>query len=111
MMFETNPTDDQKHRLRDWLIELAIISQKYGIHWSETDLGLIIRDQLTGTIIGSGLELFTAIKDGVDRIIAIEISDSILDGVWLVDGPDGPVEQRADRSVFPTMRFPFEENT
>lgn len=94
---ESRPTDDQKHRLEDWLSELKAICRKYGLILDTEDGELRIIDVRRGTTIGIGLAW---LAEG-PKITAYDCAGSILDGVWLVDTDDGPVEQRALGMVWP----------
>ena len=100
MHLEGNPGDDQKERLEDFLSELNHITRKYGILLlDESELSYLF-DVWANSIIGVGLAHFAA-PDNPKRIVGYVPADSILDGTWLVDGPDGPVEQHTVQNVFP----------
>jgi hypothetical protein len=98
---EGQPTDDQKHRLEDWLAELKIICRRHRI-LLDTDQGEArLVDLVRGTTIGIGVTYLTAERAGRVRITGYDCTGSILDGVWLVDTPSGPREQRDVGRVWP----------
>lgn len=97
---EGAPTDDQKDRLENFLSELMFSVRRWGICFLDPDEVLQFVDMSTGNTVGIGLTMFTAPGDDT-RITGYLPADSILDGAWLVDGPDGPVEQRLVQNVFP----------
>lgn len=100
MHLEGHPSDDQKERLEDFLTELMCITRKYGILLMDGEETVELLDLQSGTYLGIGLAFFTAPRDAA-RIVGYVPSDSILDGTWLVDGVDGPIEQRLVQNVFP----------
>jgi hypothetical protein len=97
---EGAPTDDQKNRLEGFLAELMLISRRYRILLNDPGEGVELLDLSTQHVIGLGLDWFTASSDET-RITGYVPTDSILDGVWPVDGPDGVTEQRHVQNVFP----------
>lgn len=86
------PTDDQKDRLEDFLAELRFITGKYQILLVDSDDSVQIRDVTTGHLIGLGLVRLAGAYLPVD---------SILDGAWMVDSVNGPVEQHRVMNVYP----------
>lgn len=98
---EGKPTDEQKQRLEDWLTELKIICRRYRILLDTDDDWVHIVDMDAATTIGIGLTYLSATRDGRERITHYDCTGSILDGVWLVDTPTGPAEQRHVASVWP----------
>lgn len=102
---EGAPGDDQKERLEDFLSELMLLTRKYRILLADEHETLQILDMPTGNLIGLGLVNWTAPSDDL-RVLAYEPADSILDGTWLVDTPDGPVEQGTVGNVFPMRQQP-----
>jgi hypothetical protein len=97
---EAAPVDSQKERLESFVTELMLITRKYRILLNDRGETVEILDMDSGTLIGLGLAVFTA-PDDDHRVICYVPADSILDGVWPVEGPDGPVEQRHVQNVFP----------
>jgi hypothetical protein len=97
---EGQPSDEQKRRLEDWLTELKIISRKYRIllDTEQVEEGCLI-DLDARTIIGIGITYF--VTDDHKSITGYDATGSILDGVWLIDTPDGPREQRDAGRVWP----------
>lgn len=96
------PTDGQKERLRDFLTELKLLTRRYKILLVDQDETVQLLDlSARGHLIGVGIVAFTVPGDDA-RIIDYEASDSILDGTWLVDTADGPVEQHTVMNVFPS---------
>ncbi len=92
---EGEPTEDQKVRLDMWLRELRDLCRRHRILVeSDTnleDVRLIDLDRMR--IIGVGLTPQLAVRAGRWRITHFDSSDSVLDGVWLVDTADGPRPQ------------------
>lgn len=95
---ETDPDDDQKERLEAWLTELTLISRRYRILIESSDGEVWIHDLDRQSVIGLDL---TLLLDATDRVKCYDVENSILDGVWLVDTPQGPQEQRAVGRVWP----------
>ncbi len=94
------PTDGQKDRLEDFLTELMLLTRKYRILLCDLSETLEILDMPTGDVIGLGLAHFIAPDD--ETVVRGYVPvDSILDGAWPVEGPEGPVEQRAIQNVYP----------
>lgn len=107
---EGAPSDAQKRRLEDYLAELKIICRQYRFLLDTDDADVRIIDLDRNTIVGIGLTYLLSERGGRARITGYDISDSILDGVWPVDGPpgtSGPVEQRTVQPVWP--RHPSED--
>lgn len=98
---EGAPTDEQKHRLEDWLTELKIICRKYRILLDTADDWVHLVDMDRDTTIGIGVTYLTAERAGRQRITAYDCTGSILDGVWLIDTPEGPQEQKQAGRVWP----------
>jgi hypothetical protein len=98
---EGNPSDDQKRRLEDWLTELKIICRRYRILLNTDEDWVHLVDMDRDTTIGIGITYLTAERGGRERITGFDCTGSILDGVWLVDTPQGPKEQRAAGRVWP----------
>lgn len=101
---EGAPTDDQMNRLEDLLTELFHLTRKYQILLHDPDDGLRFVDLPNGTTVGIGLTYHTKIhtQTGIKGLlVGYHATDSILDGAWPVDGPQGPVEQRTIRPPFP----------
>ncbi len=96
---EGQPQDDQKERLENFLSELMLISRRYRILLRDNDECTQLLDMNTGNLIGLGLAWFTG--EDPHHILSYVPVDSILDGTWLVEGPDGPIEQRTLQNVFP----------
>lgn len=100
LTLEGAPTDPQKERLEDFLTELMLLSRRYGILLRDEHETTEFLDLASGNLIGLGIAHFTA--PGNDRhVLAYLAADSILDGTWLVDTEDGPVEQWRVMNVFP----------
>lgn len=90
---ERHPTDDQKSRLGTWLNELLLISRVHGIYLITDDGEVRIIDAETGHTIG--LDLAYLLDGGQPpRLSSLDCDGSVLDGVWLVETENGPVEQR-----------------
>lgn len=102
LRLEGAPTDEQKERLEEFLAELMLVSRRYGILLQdehETVQFLDLRGE--GRLIGVGLQFDTDTGTPDGRVTDYFAADSILDGVWLVDTDDGPVEQHRVGPVFP----------
>lgn len=97
---EGAPQDEQRERLEDFLSELMLLTRKYKILLSDGHETTQLIDMPTGNLIGLGLVFWTAPGDE-RRVISYTPADSILDGTWLVDTDDGPVEQQSVGNVFP----------
>lgn len=97
MRVESTPTDDQKERLEDFLTELGLITRKYRIYLRSTSESLLIVDAERDTVLGVDLVMW--LNGG--HFHAYDIEDSILDGIWMIDTPDGPQEQRVAGVVWP----------
>lgn len=95
---EPNPSADQRRRLDDWCTELLIICRRYRIHMDDSSGDVRIIDTDRDTLIGLGLFAVTTEKGEIGAYMPV---DSILDGVWLVDTADGPVEQRDVTNMLP----------
>lgn len=106
---EGNPDSDQKNRLEDFLSELKIVCRTYGILLDTEDGDTRLVDMTTGRIIGMGLTYLVAQRGGRTRITAYDVTDSILDGTWPVDTPQGSVDQRVAGTVWPS--HPFDRST
>lgn len=106
---EGNPTDEQKHRLEDWLTELMIICRKHRIVLMDTGPdceGVQLVDIDARSVIGIGLTHLSRERGGRVRLTGYDCTDSILDGTWPVDTPDGPADQREAGHVWPQPRYP-----
>lgn len=101
---EGNPSDEQKSRLEDWLVELKFICRNYQLLLDTDEGDVRIVDLLSNTTIGIGL---TSLLNDDGLITDYDCTGSILDGVWLVEGPAGLVEQRSIAPVW--TRRPVEE--
>lgn len=99
---EGEPTDEQKHRLEDWLSELKIICRRYRILLDTEDTDTRLIDLERQTVIGIGVTYLTADRGGRRRITGYDVSDSILDGVWPIDTDEGVEQQRHGGRVWPT---------
>ncbi len=98
---EGRPSDEQKHRLEDWLTELKIICRRYRI-LLDTDSGeTALIDLERMHTIGIGVTSLIEDVPGSNRITSYDCTGSILDGVWLVDTPAGHQEQRTVAPVWP----------
>lgn len=95
------PSDTQKRRLEDWLTELKIICRRYRILLEAEDGEVRLIDLDRRTTIGLGLTYQTAERAGREWITACDATGSILDGVWLIDTPNGPEEQLRAGHVWP----------
>ncbi len=93
---EGDPQDEQKARLEAWLKELTLISRKYRILIETLDGEVCIEDLDRQSVIGLDLSL---LLDNNGNVQCYDVESSILDGVWLVDTPQGPQEQRAVRGM------------
>ncbi len=98
---EGTPTDDQKERLENFLTELKHVMGRWGICLLDPELQTMFIDMPSGNLVGMGLVLFSTPGPDGQRISHYLPEDSILDGDWLVDGPEGPIEQRKVQNVFP----------
>lgn len=94
------PDDDQRDRLEHFLSELMLITRKYGILLVDGHETTEFHDLRSGHLIGVGLVGFTK-PSNPDKILMYVPADSILDGAWLVDTKNGPVEQHKIMNVFP----------
>lgn len=102
---ESEPSDEQKHRLRDWLTELKIICARYRVVLDTDDFETRIIDIDRDTTIGIGVSYLTETRNGSRVITAYDCCGSILDGVWIVDTADGGSdEQRHVGRVHPAPR-------
>jgi hypothetical protein len=88
---ESNPSFSQRQRLQRFLFELAQLSRRYQLRLDTLDHEVQFIDITSETVVGLDLHADTE-ESGVLK--GYNIGDSILDGVWLVDTPNGPVEQR-----------------
>jgi len=94
MRLEGDPTPEQKVRLAGFLDELMLISRKYRIVLDGyVEDGPALLDLDRNTVIGVGL-LYLVDEYRGNKVTSYDAEDSILDGVWPVDGPDGPIEQK-----------------
>ncbi len=98
---ETRPSDEQKHRLEDWLTELKIICARYRLALAAGEGESRIIDIDRDTTIALGLTYLLTHRRGQPVISAYDCTDSILDGVWLIDTTAGTTEQRHAGPVFP----------
>lgn len=98
---ESAPTDDQKHRLQDWLTELNIICRRYRLVLDTDDGETRLIDIDTATTIGIGVSYQLDERNGRTVVASYDCTGSILDGVWLIDSPEGVREQRDLGPVFP----------
>ncbi len=81
-----------------------MICRSYQLLLDTDDGETHIVDLLNGNTIGIGL---TYLIDEDNRITGYDCTGSILDGVWLVDSPQGLTEQRELGSMWP--RRPIDE--
>lgn len=93
---ESRPSDDQRERLQDFLVEVMALSRKYGMVIATEQNGEppVVFDTKNDTIVGIG---FGYVLDEERQNVVTEYwcEDSILDGVWIVEREDGTlVEQR-----------------
>lgn len=95
------PTDDQKHRLEDWLAELKIICRRHRILLDTDGPDSRLIDLDRQSVIGIGVTYLTTERAGRRRITGYDVTDSILDGVWPVDTDDGVQQQRHAGRVWP----------
>lgn len=95
---EGTPQDRQKELLEDFLTELGFLSRRYGLALVDDHETVQLIDVASQSIIGVGL---VHDVDLAGRLRGYLAADSILDGVWLVDSADGPVEQHTVMNVFP----------
>jgi hypothetical protein len=92
---ESAPTDLQKNRLERWLGDLQRNCNRNRIALESGEDGDIhVVDLERGTVIGVGMDVLLRTVEGQVRISALDCEGSILDGVWLIDTPEGPREQR-----------------
>lgn len=99
---EDAPVDDQMERLEDLLTELKLLTSRYKIALINTPDGLMFLDLATQRVIGIDLVAHTKAAGDARLIDRYDCQDSILDGVWLVRGPnDEMVEQRTMRTPWP----------
>jgi len=91
---EGAPTQEQRDRLEDVLYERTGLSRRYGLLIDTyVDDGVpVVVDLQTDTVVGLDLRYFVDPKDQ-SVVTTYTCEDSILDGVWVVDSPHGPVEQ------------------
>jgi hypothetical protein len=97
MRVESSPTNEQKERLEDFLSELALITRKYRIYLQSCHESLLLIDAERDTVLGVDLTLW--LKQGL--FVGYDVEDSILDGIWMIDTPEGPQEQRVVGTVWP----------
>lgn len=93
---ENHPTDDQRARLQDFLIEVMHASRRYGmlIATAKNDEPPVVIDVERGTIVGIDFEYITD-EENDNLVKSYWCESSILDGVWIVEADDGSlVEQR-----------------
>lgn len=94
---ESRPTQEQKDRLDAWLTEIKRVCAAHRLLVDTEDGETLIIDMDADTVVGFGLTYLTRrrlTRDGEQEVItAYDCTGSILDGVWLVDTPDGPREQ------------------
>lgn len=91
---ESQPTEEQRTRLQDFLAEVMLASRRYGmvIDRHDATVAPTIVDIAADTIVGLDLK-YVVNADG--KIVSYDCDDSILDGVWPVERGDGSlVEQR-----------------
>jgi hypothetical protein len=108
---ETAPTDEQKHRLTDWLDELKIICARYRLVLDTEDTETRLIDIDRGTTIGVGVSYLIEHIKGRDLITSYDCTGSILDGVWLVETNGAVAEQRHVGRVFPAPQTKDNECT
>lgn len=90
---EGRPSVDQRERLEDFLDELTLICRRYNLLLDGYVEGETIQvlDLDSGNVVG--LNLLYTVQERTGKVVAYDCEHSILDGVWLVDAEDGPVEQ------------------
>lgn len=95
LVLEARPDRALKARLEDFLDEVSLVCQKYGLLIDPYgEAGITVIDLATERIIGVGLGYFVSEREP-GKILGYDFLDgSVLDGSWLVDGPAGPIEQR-----------------
>jgi hypothetical protein len=95
LALEARPDYALKARLEDFLDEISLVCQKYHLLIDPyTEAGITVLDLLTERIVGVGLGYFVSERNP-GKILGYDFLDgSVLDGSWLIDGPEGPVEQR-----------------
>lgn len=99
---EGKPTDGQKQRLDAFLREIKTICRKYRILIDvDEDDWIQLIDLDAKTRIGFGLSCLSY-DDGTSwQVTSCDATGSILDGVWMVDTPTGPMEQIALGHTWP----------
>lgn len=96
---ESRPSAEQKQRLQDFLLEMLVLSRRYGM--------LVTQDPNTGntvvvdtdneTVVGIDFFFATDAKND-HRVLMYTCESSILDGVWVVESDDGSwTQQRYSR--------------
>lgn len=96
LALEGNPTRAQQRRLDDFLSELMLISRKYQLV-IDSYVGYevpVVRDVESGTVVGLQLAYHVDVQHPTHVVSYDFAGGSILDGVWLVDTPQGPVALR-----------------
>lgn len=97
MNIETNPRPEQRRRLEDFIVELSIISRRYNMLLRTESSEIVVTDMITEKVVA--IDVFWMFENpqetGAKKYRgAYLVSDSILDGVWEVDTPDGAREAR-----------------
>jgi hypothetical protein len=81
-----------------------LITRKYKILLVDNHETAELHDLLSGHLIGVGLVGFTA-PANPGKILMYVPADSILDGAWLVDTDNGPMQQHTVMNVFPRRQL------
>jgi hypothetical protein len=88
---EGHPTPAQRRRLGRWLADLRVVCDNHHLILDTDGSEFRIIDLERDTVIGVGLAY---LLDERGHITALDCDGSVLDGVWLVDTPEGLREQR-----------------
>jgi hypothetical protein len=100
---EAQPTEDQRERLQDFLVEVMALSRKYGMVIASDKSGEppVVIDIHSDSIVG--IDFFYVVDEQRNNLVTeYWCEDSILDGVWIVEEADGSLtEQRYWRSGAP----------
>lgn len=92
---ESRPSEDQRERLQDFLIEVMALSRKYGMVIATELEGSppVVFDVHADTIVGIDFG-YVVDEDKNNKVVAYQCADSILDGVWIVEQDDGSLVQQ-----------------
>jgi len=87
--------------LENWLVELYILCRSYGllIEVENGEFRVVDLERGGGTVIGIGLDHVVEETSNGPAVRSFLVNDSILDGLWPVDTPDGIRDQREVQSV------------